>query len=332
MTDFVRLSRVLWGVIAVCLLGGAIAVPIVDDDGDRVEADGQWVGSIGESSTTSAAEPPACAANGGCAGGDAPADPGAAATADSSAAAVPAPGPAVMAPGAGGGTAGQPGAAPPPTAAPPPPPTTAAPTEDLGPPSDPGPAKPPRVGTYRYKLTAGSETRDTTTTIEDRGTSGAETRQLVRMRGEGFDIDSDVAWRSDGVHVLSSVIMFGTSKGSCDWEPDTLQLRLPAAKGTTWESTSTCSMTGIGPTPIPVSRKITGRFVELRRVRVAGQVVDVWAIEGTERIEAAGRATDRSGTTMFSPKHGFAVSSSGTITTADGTTDYRNEIQNLDPE
>lgn len=324
-----RLRPVLWGIIGVCLVAGLVAVPIVGD-GDRVRAgDGQWVGGV-PSTTTLGGDVGGVEASASAPAGD-EVDGGDGVPVDGSG-------------GFGGGDAPPPGARTAPVApsgfvtpstaasSSTAPPTTAAPPEDLGPPGDPGPAKPPRAGAYRSKLTIGAETRDTTTTIEDRGTTGAETRQLVKIRGEGFDIDSDVAWRPDGVHVLSSVIVFGSNRGSCDWEPDTLQLRLPTAKGTTWESASTCSMTGIGPTPIVVSRKLTGKYLELRRVRVAGQVVDVWAIEATERIEAAGRVTDRKGTTLFSPKHGLSVSSSGTVTTSDGTKDYRSEIQNLDPE
>lgn len=325
MTESVRFRQVLAGVVGVLLVAALIAVPVVGDDETTSDVraargDGGWVGVAPNASAPSTTVPEAGAGDGGDAGNAAPADPGAAGAGAGTASPAPAPTPTPA-----------PTAAPTTTSAPAPTSSTA-PPEDLGNPEDPGPARPPRPGNYRSKATTGSESRDTTTTIEDRGTSGGETRQLVKQRGEGFDIDSDVAWRADGVHVLSSVIMFGESKGSCDWQPDTVQLRLPAAKGTTWESASTCSMTGIGPTPIPVSRKITGKFVELRRVRVAGQVVDVWAIEGTERIEAAGRVTDRAGTTLFSPKHGFAVSSSGTLTSSEGTVEYRTEAQNLDPE
>jgi hypothetical protein len=91
-------------------------------------------------------------------------------------------------------------------------------------------------------------------------------------------------------------------------------------------------MTGLTPTPVPLTRKVTGKVLELRRVRVAGQVVDVWAIEGTEHLDGAGRSVDRAGVVLFSPKHGIVVSESGKVTTQQGTFDYRSEAQNLDPE
>ena len=330
MTEDDRFRRILWAVIAVCLLGALVAVPVVGDGGrsdDLRAGEGEWVDRVGSASSTTAAAAPEGAPE------DAAGAPAATDATDGAA------GPAAATPPPTTSRPAQaPGAAPAATDAPAAtsPPTTAASNDDLGAPADPGPAKPPRVGTYRYKLTFGAETRDATTVIEDRGTNASETKQLVKMRGEGLDVDSDVSWRADGVHVLSSVIMFGDKKGSCDWEPDTLQLKLPIVKGATWESTSTCQMSGLTPAPIPVSRKITGKFLELRRIRIAGQVVDVWAIEGTEHTEAAGTVTDRSGVTLFSPKHGISVSSSGKVKSSgsNGTreVDYSNEIQNLDPE
>ena len=74
----------------------------------------------------------------------------------------------------------------------------------------------------------------------------------------------------------------------------------------------------------------------LRALRVAGQVVDVWAIEGTEHIEFAGNVVDGSGTSLFSPKHGLVVRADSTIkgSSAQGAQERSQsmEIQNLDPE
>jgi hypothetical protein len=158
----------------------------------------------------------------------------------------------------------------------------------------------------------------------------------VSTRGEGgFDGDHDVAWRKDGVFVLSTEVMFGDKKYMCDWQPDTLQLRLPIAKGTSWESTSSCMVSGLGPTPVQVKRTLTASVVELRRTRVGGQVVDVWAIDGTDKIEVAGGVIDRVGTTLFSPKHGIVVGSSGTVkfTGSEGSREgpYSTELLSLDP-
>ena len=337
MPEIARIRPILWAVIGVCLVAGLVAIPVVDDGGDPdVRAgDGQWVGSVddldGDAASTTSAAPPSCD---GC--GDAPpADGGGDAPSDGGGDFAP-PG---TTPGASGkpGSSNAPGAAPPDepttTTAAPTPTTAAPPPEDLGPPGDPGPATVPRAGTYRYKSTDAEGERQTSTKIEDRPPTGTpERRQLYTIRGEGFDTDNEISWRGDGVHVLSTVITFGQNKGTCDWNPDTVQLKLPIAKGASWESSSSCQMTGFGATPIPLNRKITGKFLEVRRVRVAGQVVDVWAIEGTEHLDGAGQVVDRAGITLFSPKHGVQVSSSGKVTTSQGTTDYRTEILNLDPE
>lgn len=338
MPDLTRFRPALWAAIGVCLAAGLVAVPIVDGRGDDevLAGRGQWVGSAPSSPTSvvegaSSAEGlgEAAPAGGGVDGGD-PA-PGVDGSGGSGGGDAPAPGsrPGPASAPAGPTPSAEPDTPPPSTS----PPTTAAPTEDLGQPGDPGPATVPRAGIYRYKASDSRGERDTTTKIEDRPPTGApERRQLVTIRGEGFDTDNEVSWRGDGVYVLSTVITFGENKGTCDWTPDTLQLKLPIAKGTSWESASTCNMTGIGPTPIPLNRRLTGKFLEVRRVRVAGQVIDVWAIEATEQLDGGGQKVDRAGITLFSPKHGVAVSSSGTVTSSQGNSDYRNEIQNLDPE
>jgi hypothetical protein len=321
--DLARFRPILWAATGLCLIAGLVAVPVVSDGAEpsaEVRAtDGGWVGTVGSDAPTTTA--PACDGCGAAPAGDG-GDGG--------------DGGGAPAPGAPAGPATTTAStAPPVTAAATTtvPPTTAPPLEDLGSPSDPGPATPPRAGTYRYRLSGAEGAKDTTTVITDKGASGSERRFLYAVRGGDLNADNEVAWRPDGVHVLSTVVMFGTSKGNCDWNPDTVQLKLPLAAGTAWESASTCQMTGLTPAPIPVSRKVTGKVVELRRVRVAGQPVDVWAIEGTERLEGGGQGGERKGVVLFSPKHGVVVSESGTFTAPDGTTsEYRNDIQNLDPE
>jgi hypothetical protein len=193
---------------------------------------------------------------------------------------------------------------------------------------------PAKQGTYRYKVDSsdeqGAKSTTSTTKYEDKGGTPTETNQLVSMRAEQGDIDSDISWRSDGVYVLKSVFAFGGSRGECDWSPDIKQVALPMAKGLTWESSGSCTVTGFGA-PVTVSRKVTGKVVDLRRVRVAGRVVDVWVIEGTEHLEFAGNAVDASGTTFFSPKYGVPIYDTAT-SSGRGAGSVTREIQNLDPE
>ena len=338
MTESVRFRQILWAAVGICLVAALIAVPVVSDGKDGTglpagDGDGQWVGVAPSASSTTAPSTDA-----------APGDPAAPAPGEGGASApasAPPPGGAGGQGGApvpGGGAAASGGAAPAPSttaspAAAAPATTAAPPSEDLGPPVDPGPATVPRAGTYRYTLRDDRGEREATTTVEDLPPTAPERRQRFLLRGEDIDTENDIAWRRDGVYVLSSVIVFGQSRGTCDWEPDTVQLRLPLAKGTTWESTSTCSMTGLTPTPIPVSRTVTGKILELRRVRIGGQVVDVWAIEGTDRFEGGGQGGEKRLVALFSPKHGVVVSETGTKPAQDGrVVEYRKDIQNLDPQ
>ena len=188
--------------------------------------------------------------------------------------------------------------------------TTAAPV-DLGPPQDPGPATPPKSGTYKYTFSAkdssGETKKDATNRVEDKGTSGNETRQRVTSAGAGITQASDVSWRPDGVYVLKTTFTFGDKSGDCDWEPDTLQLKLPITKGASWKADSTCTVSGLGPTPFTVSRHVEGTFAELQRVKVGDEVVDVWSIPGKEHVEFAGTTVDSTSVTLFSPKHGLTV-------------------------
>jgi hypothetical protein len=326
--DLDRFRPFVWAATLLCLLAAVVAVPVVgrddgDDTGGRAANLSAALGGEGAASTTTVAPSTGD-------GGDAPA---AGASTDASAPAAAAAAPTTVAAKSAGGTTATTAASGPATTAAP---TTTAPSEDLGPPKDPGPAKPSRAGTYRYKVTTSDgKTTDATTQVEDKGTSGGETRLLVKLRGQGLDSDNDVAWRADAVYVLVSTFQFGNNKATCDWNPDAVQLKLPVAAGTTWESSSSCSFT-VGTTPVTVVRKTTGKILELRRVKVAGQVVDVWAIEGTEHVEFAGGVIDGSGTSLFSPKHGLVVKSDSTMKGSgpqgaqEGSASM--EIQNLDPE
>ena len=325
--------RVLWGLVAVLLVAGLVAIPTTgDDDVERLAADGGPTAagdavdsSPADDSPDSGGASPSDTTVDGAAGAAAPGPAGSAAPkANGAASASP------SAPTASGG-ASAPGApaASATTVAPLPPP------EDLGQAEDPGPTTPPRPGTYRYRFRGRGEERETTTSVENKGTNDLGTNQVIAQKGGGFDSTSDVSWRRDSVVILKSVFTFGQSRGECDWEPDFVQAKLPLAKGTAWQSKSSCTITGFGA-PIVVTRTLDAKVVDLRRVRIAGRIVDVWAIEENDRIELAGRVIEQAGTSLFSPKHGLGVSSSGkaTVSGPDGSqsSDYSSELLNLDPE
>lgn len=234
--------------------------------------------------------------------------------------------------------------APPPTAGAATKPTTTVPAAGLGAAQDPGPTVAPRPGKYRYKAEGeggvpGSPQQsgngEGVTTIEDVSRSGGVIKQTIQLEGQGFDSVSDIEWHSDKVLVTHSTFTFGGNTGDCDWSPDYVQSVLPLAKGTTWNSESSCTVTGFG-VPIIVNRSTSNQVAGLVRIQVAGQVVDVWQIESQDEITFASSKIDSETTSYFSPKHGLIVSSNGTSEGSDGTNSgsgsFSLEILNLDPE
>lgn len=212
-------------------------------------------------------------------------------------------------------------------------PTPEAPAEDLGPPADPGPTVPPRAGTYRYRYRQAGQESTSLTRVEDGGRDEAETRQRVSRKGGGFDATSDLSWRADGVYVLNTVFALAGGSRQCDWDPDVLRSRLPLAVGTSWEARSSCTFEGIGPTPLVLTYRSTGRVAGVQRVRVAGEVLDVWAVEETESFDFGGRTVDNTTTTLASPRHGLIVkSSTRTRDSGAGESSYDLDLINLVPE
>ncbi|MDQ3107422.1 MAG: hypothetical protein M3Q68_06405, partial [Actinomycetota bacterium] len=199
----------------------------------------------------------------------------------------------------------------------------------------PGPASPPKPGVYRYRTSGGgAEERgeeDTTSRVEERGRSGEEVRLRVTTAGGRLTSASEVAWRPDGVRTLRTTFTFGESRGDCDWEPDVVDLQFPLGPGATWSSESSCAVTGVAPTPIPLSRSVRAEVIGLRRVRIDGQVVDVWAIRRVEKLSGAGASGESTAVALFSPRHGLDVEVTGTISSGQGSGEFRQVLLGLQP-
>lgn len=232
------------------------------------------------------------------------------------------------APAAGGGPA---------TTAAPGPATTAAPGgsgfADLGAAASGGAVQVPKAGTYRYKTVA-KEADGTTkesegsNKVEDKGAAPNGTRNLVfTILGQGFDSVSDIGWGPDEVLIKKSTLMAGGRQADCDWSPDYLELKIALAKGVTWDARSSCQITGFGPAPIMITRSAKSTVSDARRIRIAGQELDVWVITGTETFEGGGRSGTASSTTWFWGQGGVVVRS---VTEGDQGSATR-EIQNLQP-
>ncbi|HVF31800.1 MAG TPA: hypothetical protein VM933_02075 [Acidimicrobiales bacterium] len=323
MAENAALRRLLWAVVSVVLVAGLAAVPVVGDEGDELER----AGSERPTSTTSAGS---AAGGGGDAGGAAGDDgqDGDVGVDGSGAGAGPAPSPTTTVPAGASAS----------TTAPTTPPTFPPPPDELGTPVDPGPPSPPRPGAYRYRTSgsaAGGEGGDgeSTTTVADEGRVGDETRlTLTTTSDREVTITAEVSWRPGGVRTRRWTFAFGDRKGECDWEPDVVEAVFPLRPGATWTSTSTCAVTGATPTPIPLTRTTEAEVVDLRRTRVAGVVVDVWAIRRVERLEGGGMSGQTTALALFSPKHGLDVEISGSGSGGGRSGDYRQELLALEPE
>lgn len=297
MLDTPLVRRALWVLTAGCLCGALVAVPLVGDGngGGSVKADTAGAGAQPSDNASSPTEGAGSTPEpeAGAGGLDVPLSPGS------------------------------------PLASP----TTEAPAEDLGRPGDPGPTVPPRPGTYRYRYRQGGQESISFTVVEDRGRVGEETRQVISRKGGGLETTSDLSWRPDGAYVLKTVFALGGGSRDCDWNPDVLRSRLPLAIGVAWEARSSCTFEGIGPSPLVLSYQSTGRVTAVQRVRVAGEVLAVWAIEETEHFDFGGRTVDNTTTTLASPRHGVIVkSSTRTRDSGAGEATYELELLNLVPE
>lgn len=320
MLDHLVLRRLLWAMTGICLVVALMAVPLVGADDVRRDVATQR-GPDGEVTATTAGDGGSSLDGGDAAGGrdDAPGETPSATTAgDGSSSTSRAPTTSI------------------PTIAEAAAPATLPPADPgLGAPVDPGPPVPPRVGLYRYRTTGATAENggegESTTRVEDRGRSGGETLLLVTLTGGSLTVASEVVWRAEGVRTRRSTFSFGSSQGECDWEPDLVDAVHPLRAGAAWTSDGSCAMTGLTPAPVTVRRTSTAEVIELRRVSVAGQVVDVWAIRRRETLTGGGMSAETDSVALFSPKYGIDVDVRGTASGQGASGEYRQELLNLDP-
>lgn len=201
----------------------------------------------------------------------------------------------------------------------------------------PGPTSPPAPGRYRYRVTSGEESGELRVTVESRGLASGEVRQLVTVEGgTGGPVASDVVWRPTGAFVLRS--RFGAYQADCDWEPDTLGLKLPLAKGAAWSVDSSCTSSTPQGGTARFRREASYSVVDTTRITVAGDAVDVWVIKATETLtgtigtatESSQFLTEEEETRYFSPRHGLAVRV--VSTGPDGGQASTRELVSLRPE
>lgn len=296
--------RALAGAAAALLVLGVIAVFVVDDDADTVEA-------VAQTTTTLPGQDPATGGLG---------EPVA-------------PAPGEPAPGAPGGPA--------PTAAPAPAPAPGGGSSATG---QPGKITPPRTGLYRYKLVEDGEEKRSELRITADGGSSQAPQFRYRESSEGNTTESVTVWRANGVFEASRDFPSSSGESSrCDWEPDVLLAPKPLTASSTWTWDSRCRAAVEGQEAdfhFTGNAKVT----RAERATAGGQGVDTWRIESTGRIEITGNAGGRPFTVivdinsvdLFSPDRGIVIKSdTKTKVTAPGggtqESSSQKELQNLDP-
>lgn len=320
-----RQQQLLLGITCVVLLvGGVLAAVSNGDDGDdasevateagQLEAGDADPLSPGEATdattdtTVAGADPAADGA--GDAGGDQPADPG-------------------VTPGDGGTT-------PTSTKAAAPEPAEEKPKAASG---QMKPVAPTRAGTYVYRTTTtdedgNKEQSEDPSTYRDVSRQGGVVVQELEQKQQDLDSVSRIQWDSQKLLVLKTDFEFGGNQAECDWKPDHVQAVFPIKEGLTHEASSQCQIDGFGPTPVTVKRKTTSKVIGAERITVAGQEIDVWRFQGTERIEFQTVVINIEATSWFSPERGLVVRTKGEASgdaQGGGPRDFESVILNLDP-
>ena len=217
-------------------------------------------------------------------------------------------------------------------------PTMAAPGQQgaaLGEAKEPQAAAPPKAGAYDYRVVTDSGDESTmTTTIEDVSEEQGRVTKRVKSSRPNFDMESLVVFEPGRVVVTETTFRVQGNAGRCDWEPDLLQTVLPLKQGATWSSESSCTMT-FGATPVTVKAQSSSKVTGLERRLIAGQVLDLWIVESSERYEFGGGVVEATTKNWISPPHGMIVRTeaqgSGAGPQGSGDGSYTSEILNLSP-
>jgi hypothetical protein len=168
-------------------------------------------------------------------------------------------------------------------------------------PLDPGQARKPKAGTYRYRVIPPDvEEPDRTRSVRivDRGSSA----QVEILEGQ---LAKDVAWRADGKYVLQTT--FGQPQGlACDWEPDIRELVFPLREGK-WVSRASCEPYE----GLIVEHSTSTEIIGTAQVIIGGQDAVVWVIRSVsvERYRQGQDVIEQNQVSRshFSPKHGLTV-------------------------
>lgn len=158
-------------------------------------------------------------------------------------------------------------------------PTTTIASKDV---ADPGPMKPPAVGTYTYKFVYAddpSKNANITQQYEAQpDQNGAVRRKETYPDGQGNKLTNDVSYGADGVRIHASHIVATQATIDCAWSPPILVFLVPLSIGKTWGYESSCTTSASGA-QVTVKRKgddkVTGKALDI----VGNTSVRTWVIE-----------------------------------------------------
>lgn len=285
---FRRRTAALAGAVALLLLAGGVALGTTMSGEDEADVASSASSTTGPSTTAQGAGPPTTGAPA-AGSGDAAGTPTASAGT-----------------GAGGPATTQPAG------------------QSSTQPPGPMPAvQPPAPGNYRYRVTAGDESREFVAELVSLGSEAGGTAYELTTEGERGELKQHLLWRNDGVtlrRTSGTGADGGGGGGGCDWEPDVRQYAFPLSEGAAWTGEGSCTLTserGSVTIKQSVNAKVTGR----ERLTIGGEQVDAWIIEGvdTTTIGSGARSAKRESRyrEWFSPAHGLMVKRIAT-TTAQG--------------
>lgn len=189
--------------------------------------------------------------------------------------------------------------------------------------ADPGPAKAPAVGNYRFSVTdtdhEGTNTSERVDKVEAGDGSDGVTRRVTTREEEEATLRFTGSWAADGVR-QERLFVTGSQGGQsaefdCDWQPDVLVYAQPLSVGTKWTVDSSCETTAQTPQgPVPVKVRVQGerRVVDRAATTIGGTRVVVWVVEMTRTDTVTSGAqtirTDKvTGLTHFEPTRGLDV-------------------------
>jgi hypothetical protein len=179
-------------------------------------------------------------------------------------------------------------------------------------------ARPPRAGTYTYRLESTrdgeSDERETDAVIEDLGRGDEGVRRRVTLETEQGTVRNDLSWGARRVLLERTTMQFGPQELDCRWEPAIEQYRLPLGPGQKWEADSRCSTTVLGQ-PAELRRRTITEVTGQERLTIGGRDVEVWILTSRERTNAKGGSAaqpfdvvwDAESTTWFAPGAGLLV-------------------------